>query len=118
MYNKFILKNGTRVVYELIPHVRSVSIGIWVRAGARNESMQNNGIPIYRTYAFKGTQNRSAVEIAGSIDNIGGQLNAFTVKNVRYHARVLDEHIETAIDVLSDMFCNPLFAAKDISLKK
>lgn len=120
MYNKFILKNGTRVVYELIPHVRSVSIGIWVRAGARNESMQNNGISHFIEHMlFKGTQNRSAAEIAGSIDNIGGQLNAFTGKECTcYHARVLDEHIETAIDVLSDMFCNPLFAAKDISLEK
>jgi predicted Zn-dependent peptidase len=120
MYNKFTLKNGTRVVYELLPHVRSVSIGIWIKAGVRNESMQNNGISHFIEHMlFKGTQNRSAAEIAGSIDNIGGQLNAFTGKECTcYHARVLDEHIETAIDVLSDMFYDPLFAIKDISLEK
>jgi predicted Zn-dependent peptidase len=120
MYNKFKLGNGIRVVSERMPHVRSVSLGIWVRAGVRTENSQNNGISHFIEHMlFKGTENRSAAEIAGSIDNIGGQLNAFTAKECTcYYARVLDEHIEIAIDVLSDMFHNPLFAEKDISLEK
>ncbi|MGE5612766.1 MAG: M16 family metallopeptidase, partial [Bacillota bacterium] len=120
MYNKFTLGNGIRIVCERIPHVRSVSLGVWVKAGVRCESRQNNGISHFIEHMlFKGTKNRSAAEIAGSIDNIGGQLNAFTGKECTcYHARVLDEHIEIAIDVLSDMLHNSLFAEKDISLEK
>lgn len=120
MLNKYKLSNGVRVVCENIPYVRSVSIGIWVRTGSQNENPRNNGVSHFIEHMlFKGTEKRSAAEIAESIDNIGGQLNAFTGKECTcFYAKILDEHIETAVDVLSDMLFNSLFSPKDISLEK
>jgi predicted Zn-dependent peptidase len=120
MHRKFTLKNGVRVVYERIPYVRSVSAGIWVRTGSRNENSKNNGISHFVEHMlFKGTRERSAAQIAECIDNIGGQLNAFTGKECTcFYARTLDEHIEIALDLLSDMFFNSVFDKKDIALEK
>lgn len=120
MFKKTSLKNGLRVVCEKIPYVRSVSIGIWVKTGSSNENQQNNGISHFIEHMlFKGTEKRSAAQIAESIDNIGGQLNAFTGKECTcYYTKILDEHIDTAVDVLSDMFFNSIFAKKDIALEK
>jgi len=120
MHRKFKLKNGIRVVCERIPYVRSVSTGIWVRTGSRNENTDNNGISHFIEHMlFKGTRNRTAAQIAECIDNIGGQINAFTGKECTcFYTRTLDEHIETALDVLSDMFFNSLFDNKDIALEK
>jgi len=120
MHRKFKLKNGIRVVCERIPYVRSVSTGIWVRTGSRNENTDNNGISHFVEHMlFKGTRNRTAAQIAECIDNIGGQINAFTGKECTcFYTRTLDEHIETALDVLSDMFFNSLFDNKDIALEK
>jgi len=120
MLKKFSLKNGVRVVCEKIPYVRSVSTGIWIRTGSRNENPRNNDISHFIEHMlFKGTETRSAAGIAETIDNIGGQLNAFTGKECTcYYAKTLDEHIETALDILSDMFFNSVFAKKDIALEK
>lgn len=120
MLKRTKLNNGIRVVYENIPYVRSVSVGIWVGTGSRNEDAINNGISHFIEHMmFKGTKNRSAKEIAAYIDSIGGQLNAFTGKEYTcYYAKTLDTHIDIALDVLSDMFFNSLFAERDMEIEK
>ncbi|MTI67490.1 MAG: insulinase family protein [Firmicutes bacterium] len=120
MYNKFILKNGIRVVTENIPHVKSVSIGIWIETGSRHEDQTNNGVSHFIEHMlFKGTKIRSAKEIAESIDNIGGQLNAFTSKECTcFYAKVLDNHLPIAIEVLCDMLFNSKFDDNDITKEK
>jgi len=120
MLKKVTLDNGLRIVSEKIPYVRSVSIGIWVGAGSRNENEMNNGISHFIEHMlFKGTERRSAKEIAESIDNIGGQLNAFTGKECTcYYTKTLDSHIDIAVDVLADMLFNSKFLEKDIDIEK
>ncbi len=120
MYNKIILDNGLRIVTEHIPYVKSVSIGIWVEAGSRKENIENNGVSHFIEHMlFKGTKNRTAKEIAENIDNIGGQINAFTSKECTcYYAKVLDNHIDVAIDVLSDMLFNSLFDEEEMAKEK
>ncbi len=120
MFKKFTLGNGIRVVCEHIPFVRSVSLGIWVRTGSRDESMMNNGISHFIEHMlFKGTEKRSAAVIAETIDNIGGQLNAFTGKECTcFYAKILDEHLDIAADVLSDMLFNSQYAKKDVAIEK
>ncbi|ABR48817.1 peptidase M16 domain protein [Alkaliphilus metalliredigens QYMF] len=106
MYKKYTLDNGLRIVTEHIPHVKSISIGLWIKAGSRNEDESNNGVSHFIEHMlFKGTENRSAKDIAEEIDGIGGQINAFTSKECTcYYAKVLDEHYELVLDVLADMF--------------
>ncbi len=120
MFKRTILDNGVRIVCEKIPYVRSVSIGIWVGTGSRNENEANNGISHFIEHMlFKGTAKRSAREIAESIDNIGGQINAFTGKECTcYYTKTLDAHIDIALDVLADMFFNSEFAKKDIDVER
>ena len=120
MFKKIILKNGVRIVCENIPHVKSVSLGIWVKTGSRNENIHINGISHFIEHMlFKGTEKRNAAEIAESIDNIGGQLNAFTGKECTcFYTKTLDEHIEIAVEVLSDMFFHSKFVKKDIAIEK
>lgn len=120
MINKFVLENGIRVVCEKIPYLRSISIGIWVGTGSRNENELNNGISHFIEHMlFKGTKNRTAKDIAAAIDSIGGQINAFTGKEYTcYYAKTLDTHIDIAVDVLADMFFNSIFNEKDISIEK
>lgn len=120
MYNKMMLDNGLRIVCEKIPYVKSVSIGIWVGTGSRNEVIENNGISHFIEHMlFKGTDKRNAKEIAESIDNIGGQINAFTGKECTcYYTKTLDTHIDIALDVLSDMFFNSNFNQKDIDTER
>ncbi len=114
------LKNGVRVVLEEIPYVRSISFGIWVRNGSRNETEENSGISHYIEHMlFKGTENRSAKEIAEEMDALGGQINAYTTKEYTcYHTRVLDRHIDRALDVMSDMFLHSKFAENDIAKER
>jgi len=114
------LPNGVRVVTETIPFVRSVSFGVWVRNGSRNESPENNGISHFIEHMlFKGTEKRSAMEIADTMDAVGGQLNAFTSKEYTcYFTRTLDTHFDVALDVLSDMFFNSKFDASDIEKER
>lgn len=120
MINRITLENGVRIICEKIPHVRSVSVGIWVGAGSRNEKKEINGISHFIEHMlFKGTKKRSAKEIAESIDSIGGQINAFTGKECTcYYTKTLDTHIDIAIDVLTDMFFNSVFSEKDIDIER
>ena len=106
------LKNGIRVALEEIPYVRSISFGIWVKNGSRNERPHENGVSHYIEHMmFKGTENRSARQIAEEMDALGGQINAYTTKEYTcYHTRVLDRHFDRALDVMSDMLLRPLFA--------
>src|ERR1700727_902038 len=114
------LKNGVRVISEEMNHVRSVSLGVWIRTGSRRETSQENGISHFIEHmVFKGTSKRSAEDIARSVDSIGGGLDAFTAKEmVSYNTKVLDEHLPLAFDVLADMVRNPLFRDEDIEKEK
>src|SRR5579864_6289730 len=114
------LPNGICVVTEQMPHVRSVSLGVWIATGSRRENPEENGISHFIEHmVFKGTENRSAEDIARSVDSIGGGLDAFTAKEmVSYNTKVLDEHLPLAFDVLSDMVRHPLFRKEDIEKEK
>jgi predicted Zn-dependent peptidase len=120
MYQKVVLENGTRIAVEEMPGVRSVSIGIWVGTGSRYESPDEAGIShLIEHMAFKGTARRSAKQIAEALESVGGQMNAFTSKEYTcFYARVVDEHLPIAIDVLSDMFFSSLYKADDIDREK
>src|SRR6267143_403992 len=114
------LPNGIRIITERMPHVRSVSLGIWIGTGSRRETPEENGISHFIEHmVFKGTKNRSAEDIARSVDSIGGGLDAFTAKEmVSYNTKVLDEHLTLAFDVLADLVLCPLFRAEDIEKEK
>lgn len=114
------LDNGIRVVIEELPHLRSVSVGLVVGAGAVCEEKRNMGISHFIEHMmFKGTEKRSAFEIARELDSIGGKLNAFTGKEYTvYYAVVEDRHFKVATDVLSDMFLNSLFKEEEIDLER
>lgn len=120
MYQKHILPNGVRVLTEEIDYVRSVAIGLWVGTGSRFETEGYEGISHFIEHMlFKGTENRTARQLAESLEAVGGQLNAFTTKEFTcYFAKVLDEDISLAIDVLSDMFFNSRFEGKEIEKEK
>lgn len=120
MIEKITLPNGVRIVAEEIPWVRSVAVGIWVHVGSRDETEQVNGISHFIEHMlFKGTKHRTAKQLAEALDAVGGQLNAFTSKEYTcFYAKVLDDHGDLAIDVLSDMFFNSLFAEQDINKEK
>jgi predicted Zn-dependent peptidase len=115
-----VLPNGIRVVTERMPHVRSVSVGIWIGTGSREESPEETGISHFIEHmVFKGTKNRSAEQIAREVDSIGGGLDAFTSKElVSYNVKVLDENLPEAFDVVSDLVRNPLFDPADIQKEK
>ena len=108
---KTVLDNGVRIVTGKLPHVRSVSMGVWVNVGARDESAAENGLSHFIEHMlFKGTTSRSAFELAKQFDAIGGHTNAFTsMENTCYHASVLDSHFEIMVDILSDIFLNSTF---------
>ncbi len=120
MYKKFTLNNGIKVIAEKIHHVRSTSIGVWINTGSIYETFSNNGVSHFIEHMlFKGTFKRTAKEIASSIDSLGGQLNAFTSKECTcYYSKVLDSHIDIAVDILSDMLLNSKFDDKDILKEK
>ena len=110
------LPNGLIVVTEPMPHVRSVSAGIWIRTGARSESAELAGISHFIEHmVFKGTSRRSAEDIAREVDSVGGMVDAFTAKEmVCFSTRVLDEHLEAVFDVLADMVLDPQFPEDEI----
>ena len=114
------LANGVRVITETMPHVRSVSVGIWIGAGSRRETPERNGISHFIEHMlFKGTTKRSAEDIARSVDSIGGNLDAFTAKElVCFNTKVLDQHLSLAFDVLADLVLHPLFHEADIEKEK
>jgi predicted Zn-dependent peptidase len=117
---KFLLSNGVRVLIEEIPHVRSASVGFWVDAGTKDESAKNNGISHFIEHMmFKGTSKRTALEIARSLEDTGGSMNAFTDKeNTCYYARVLDDQVPLAIDVLADMLMNSAMDPEELKREK
>src|SRR5471030_2372919 len=114
------LSNGVRVITEAMPHVRSVSVGIWVGAGSRRETPEQNGITHFIEHMlFKGTTSRSAEDIARSVDALGGNLDAFTAKElVCFNTKVLDQHLSIAFDVLADLVLHPMFREEDIDKEK
>src|ERR1700758_5086226 len=115
-----VLPNGLVLVAEHMPHMRSVALGIWVRAGSRGEPSGLNGIAHFIEHmVFKGTSRRSAEQIAREMDSVGGLLDAFTSKEmVSFNAKVLDENLPLAFDVLSDLVLSPIFAEEDIVKEK
>ncbi|RHW39595.1 insulinase family protein [Lysinibacillus yapensis] len=120
MVTVYTCQNGVRIVSEEIPHVRSISVGIWVGAGSRFESPEENGITHFIEHMlFKGTKTRTARQIAEEFDRIGGEINAFTSKeNTCYYAKVLDHHGELAVSILADMFFNSTFDANEIDKER
>ncbi len=114
------LKNGLRIVGEQMPHVRSVSVGIWVGVGSRAETASENGISHFMEHMlFKGTEKRSAVQIACEMDAIGGNLNAFTTRELTcYYAKCVDTDVETVFDILSDMYKNSCLAETETELER
>src|SRR5690606_4136148 len=115
-----VLPGGWRVRTERMPHVRSVSVGVWLARGSRHESTELSGIAHFVEHMlFKGTSTRSAEDIAQTIDSIGGQMDAFTAKEyASYYIKVLDEHLPLAVDVLSDIVMRPAFSPEDIEREK
>jgi predicted Zn-dependent peptidase len=114
------LPNGVRIVTESMRHVRSVAVGVWVSSGSRRELPHQNGICHFIEHMlFKGTTTRSAEQIAQSVDSIGGNLDAFTAKEmVSFNTKVLDDHLPLAFDVLSDLVLHPVFRPADIEKEK
>ena len=111
-----VLDNGLLVLTESIPHVRSVSMGVWINSGARDETPELNGMSHFVEHmVFKGTTTRSAQQIAREVDTIGGNLDAFTGKEtVCFNIKVLDENMTPALDVLADLVLNPTFTPPDL----
>jgi predicted Zn-dependent peptidase len=120
MYEIASQENGIRVVTEQVPYAQSVSLGIWVDSGARDETDENAGISHFLEHLlFKGTERRTALEIAEALDAVGGQLNAFTDKEYTcYYAKVLPEHTGLALDVLADMLQNSVMDPEEIDREK
>jgi predicted Zn-dependent peptidase len=118
--DKTVLPNGVRIVSHHMPHTRSVSMGVWVNAGARDETDTENGLSHFIEHMiFKGTRKRSAYQIAKEFDAIGGHTNAFTsMENTCYHAKVLDTQVATMVDVLSDIFLNSIFDAHEVERER
>jgi predicted Zn-dependent peptidase len=115
-----MLSNGLVLITEPMEQVRSVSVGIWLRSGSRREPAELNGITHFIEHmVFKGTERRSAEEIARVVDGVGGLLDAFTAKEMTcFNVKVLDEHLPLAFDVLSDLVRRPRFAAEDVRREK
>ena len=119
-YRKTTLPNGIRLVTEWIPHVRSVAVGVWVDTGSRHEPADRGGISHFIEHlVFKGTESRSAEDIARAVDSVGGQMDAFTTKeHTCFYVTVLDEHLPLAADLLADILLHPRFDAGDIEREK
>lgn len=120
MYTEHNLKNGMKVIMSKLDVYRSVSIGFWVKTGSINEEKETNGISHFIEHMlFKGTENRSAKDIAESFDAIGGDLNAFTSKECTcFHARVLDDNLKMAIEIISDMIINSNLLEEEIDKER
>ena len=118
--NKTVLSNGITILTKQMPHVRSVSMGVWVNVGARDESSEENGLShLIEHMIFKGTRKRTAYQIAKEFDAIGGQTNAFTaMESTCYHARVLETHLDTMVDILTDIFLNSVFEAGEVERER
>src|SRR5271155_149413 len=111
-----VLPNGLILLTERMDHLRSVAMGVWIKSGSRCEAAEINGISHFVEHmVFKGTRSRTAQRIAREMDSIGGNLDAFTGKEtICFNIKVLDEHVSTALDILSDLVLNPVFNEEDI----
>ena len=120
MYKKHVLENGLTIIGEEIPYVKSISLGVWINAGSRIEDEEISGVSHFIEHMlFKGTRNRTSKQIASEIDNLGGQINAFTSKECTcYYVKLLDSHIDIGIDVLSDMILNSKFNEDDLDKER
>jgi predicted Zn-dependent peptidase len=118
--SKTVLANGIKILTKRMPHVHSVSMGVWVNVGARDEDLPENGLShLIEHMIFKGTRRRSAYQIAKEFDAIGGQTNAFTaMETTCYHARVLETHMGTMVDILTDIFLNSVFDAREVERER
>ncbi|MCJ7616443.1 MAG: insulinase family protein [Desulfobacterales bacterium] len=118
--SKTVLNNGIRILSKKIPHARSVSMGVWVNVGARDETLSENGLSHFIEHMiFKGTKKRSALQIAKEFDSVGGNTNAFTtMENTCYHAKVMDTHLETMVDILSDIFLYSTFESIEVEKER
>ncbi|MFC1886256.1 M16 family metallopeptidase [Thermodesulfobacteriota bacterium] len=118
--NKTTLTNNVRILTKKIPHARSVSMGVWVNVGARDESVHESGLSHFIEHMiFKGTGRRNAFQIAKEFDAIGGHTNAFTtMENTCYHAKVMDAQMETMVDILSDIFLNSIFDPVEVDRER
>ena len=120
MYIYKKLQNGIRVYAEKVPYAESVSLGVWVGNGSRYEKPEENGMSHFIEHmVFKGTMTKTAKDIALMMDSVGGHLNAFTTRECTcFYAKILSEHTEVAMDILSDMLFNPLFSSDDMDLER
>ncbi|MCL4424833.1 MAG: insulinase family protein [Firmicutes bacterium] len=120
LFQRMVLPNGLRILVEEIPHVRSVSIGVWVGVGSRRERDDQAGISHFIEHLlFKGTEKRTARQLAEAIEGLGGQINAYTTKEYTcYYAKVMDEHLGIATEVLADMILSPRFDPGDMERER
>ena len=119
-FNKTVLDNSIRIVTKHVPQARSVAMGVWVNIGARDEKAEEGGLSHFIEHMiFKGTERRTALQIAKEFDAIGGQCNAFTSKeNTCYYAKVMDTHVDTMVDLLSDIFLNSAFDPNEVERER
>ncbi len=120
MYKKVILNNGIRVMLQSVSHMRSASIGFWIKVGSINETASQNGVSHFIEHMlFKGTENRTAKEIASEIDDLGGELNAFTSKECTcIYSHVLSEHVDLSVEIISDMLMRSNFDKVEMEKEK
>lgn len=120
LVNTYHCSNGVRIVSEHIPHFRSVAVGVFIKAGSRDERPEENGITHFIEHMlFKGTETRTAKQIAREFDRIGGDMNAYTSKEYTcYYAKVLDHHAENAVNILADMFFHSQMDAVEIDKER
>ncbi len=120
MHNLYTLKNGLRVVTEKISESNSISVGVMIKNGSRNESLELNGISHFIEHMFfKGTKKRKSKDIVEDIENVGGQINAFTSKEATcYYVKNLYTHLELSLEILSDMILNSVFSVEEIEREK
>ena len=119
-YQKTTLPNGARLLTRAVPGVRSAALGFFVGVGSRHESAEENGAAHFIEHMlFKGTQRRTAAQLARDMDALGGQFNAYTTKeHTCFYARVLDKHLDQGVDILSDMLFHSRFDQGDVELER
>jgi predicted Zn-dependent peptidase len=120
MYRKSVLPNGVRIVSEVVPHMPSVTIGLWANVGSRNEPAAKNGISHFVEHMlFKGTRSRDALAISKAIESVGGVINAFTTRELTcVYAKVLPHHTELAVDILADTFLRSTFLSEELEKER
>jgi predicted Zn-dependent peptidase len=120
VYKRTVLSNGLKVITEAIPHVRSVSLGLWLNVGSRDETESSLGVSHFIEHmVFKGTKSRDASQIASYLESVGGVINAFTSREETcFYAKFLDQHLPLAVELLFDLINNPLLDLKEIEKEK